>query len=353
MKSIVANTWRMFHKNKELIYLVTVQSVLTFLMMSFLLPYTTAHNIAVVNMDKTGFGERVAQEIEQLEGVNFIDTASGEVESSLMAGNIEVAVIIGEDSSVRIESLGGSEVEGAVRASVDAAIVAAGESGSGVPVQVNDAPEKGITIANSLGFMIFKTLTSGNLLAALIILERNRKMKDRILLSGTGTLSYLGGMALVYLLFMMLGSLIYYLAALVLNFDFGMRNSLGFLLMLFAANALSTALYLFASSVVKKEDSLWFFATFILFPMGLFSGILFPFEFMPPAMQAVGSLFPQRWICAGIEAIQQSGSVGAALPELGLILGLSAVLLAIAVVRSRPKTSQKQQAISEGAAASL
>ena len=32
--------------------------------------------------------------------------------------------------------------------------------------------------------MIFKTLTASNLLAALIIQERNNKMKDRIMLSG-------------------------------------------------------------------------------------------------------------------------------------------------------------------------
>ena len=50
-------------------------------------------------------------------------------------------------------------------------------------------------IGNSLGFMIFKTLTASNLLAALLIQERNNKMKDRIMLSGIKTGSYIGGSA--------------------------------------------------------------------------------------------------------------------------------------------------------------
>ena len=147
--------------------------------------------------------------------------------------------------NVEIRSIGNSEVEGAVTLCVKQALLGGSE---GSYVSVNEAPKKGLSLAGSLGFMIYKTLTAGNVLAVLIINERNNKMKDRILLSGTKSRSYLGGISLIYLLFMFIGSAVYYLAAMVLGFDFGMRNSLGFLLVLLAANVLSTAIYLFVST---------------------------------------------------------------------------------------------------------
>lgn len=59
-------------------------------------------------------------------------------------------------------------------------------------MNVNEAPKRGMPIGNPLGFMIFKTLTASNLLAALLIQERNNKMKDRIMLSGIKTGAYIG-----------------------------------------------------------------------------------------------------------------------------------------------------------------
>ena len=73
-------------------------------------------------------------------------------------------------------------------------------------------------------------------------------------------------MSLVYLAFMMIGSVIYYLVGLALNFDFGMRNSLGFLLMLFVSNILSVSIYVCFAAFVKKEDTV--FAAAVAFLIG-------------------------------------------------------------------------------------
>lgn len=334
MKAIAANAWKLFTRNKGFFYVITIQPIFVFLLMSFLLPYSTTHNIAFLGSSESAQSAQVEDALKALEGINLIDVPTAEVDGKLMSGNIEIAVFLHEDGSVEMRSLGGSEVESAVTLCVKRALSGGSYSHNTV---VNEAPEKGLSLANSLGFMIYKTLTAGNILAALIINERNKKMKDRILLSGTKAGSYLGGVSLVYLFFMMIGSVVYYLAAMALRFDFGMRNSLGFLLVLLAANVLSTAMYLFMSTIFKREESLWFLATFILTPMGLFSGLLFPYEFMPETMQAIGSFFPHRWIASGIEKIQTSGTIAGALPELSLILGLSVGLFLAAALRSRLK----------------
>ena len=335
MKNIIRNTWTIFKHNKEFFYLITVQPVIIFLLMSFLLPYTTAHNIAVVNVDKGKKSQAIEEALENLEGIKVLKLQEDEVTEKLLGGNVELAVVLNQNmddtSDVQMISAGNSEVEEAV----ELCVLTATQTTKNSPVTTNEVPKKGMTVANSLGFMIFKTLTSGNLLAALLIQERRRKMRDRIMLSGVKTGAYIGGMSLVYLFFMMIGSVVYYLAGLLLNFDFGMKHSIGFLMILFTANVLSVALYTFASTLVKKEDSLWFMASFVLLPMALFSGVLFPYEFMLELMQKIGACCPQRWIAHGIETIQRTGTLTSAIPDMILILGLSGVLFALAVVRSR------------------
>ncbi len=334
MINVIRNTFCIFKRNKEFIYLITIQPVLIFLLMSFLLPYSKTHNIAVC--DKTE-STAVLQALESMEGIKTYSVSEDEITGKLISGSAEIAVIVNSDGTAQITDFGSSEAAGAVMLCVENAL---SEKVKPTETIINAAPKRGMPIGNSLGFMIFKTLTASNLLGALIIQERNNKMKDRIMLSGLKTGSYIGGMAFVYLVFMMAGSVVYYLAARIMRFDLGMKNPFGFLLMMFTANILSVTIYLFASTLVKKEDNLWFMASFVLLPMALFSGVLFPYEFMPDIMKKIGSLFPQRWISLGIENMQKSGTITAAVPQIGMILGLSAVLFMIAVIRSRSRKTQ-------------
>ncbi len=379
MLSIMKNTFTMFKKNKEFIYLISIQPIFIFLLMSLLLPYTTIHNIVVVNDSETRVAGKISQNLMALEGIKVNRAEADEVEDKLIGQNAEIAVMIADaaDSDipmVNIISIGKSEVESAVELSINETMKSAmnniddagrvevvdgdskgdfvddaarakvvdgdskdeksesekqDESGA---VIVNSTPRKWLGISNTLAFMIFKTLTTGNLLGALIIEERRKKMRDRIMLSGTGKGSYFLGMSLVYLAFMTLGSIFYYLVGLLLRFDFGMRNSLGFLAMLIVSNILSVAIYVFAAAFLKKEDTLGMVGTFILMPMSLFSGVLFPFKFMPDVMQKIGSCFPQRWIALAIEKMQLSGSIMSGWKEALMVLILSAILFTIGVI---------------------
>lgn len=335
MISIMKNTFNLFRKNKEMIYLITVQPIMIFLLMSFLLPYTTTHSIVVSNEGVSEQAIRLERQLLGLDGINAQKITTDEVNEKLGGGNAEIAIVIKDNAGastldVNMICVGDSEIEAAVELCIEECLKS--KSGELDLVSVNSVKKKGLSISNSLAFMIFKTLTAGNLLGALIIAERRNKMKDRILLSGTKKSSYLFGMSLVYLLFMMLGSLIYYVVGLLLNFDFGMRNSLGFLLMLFVSNVLSVSIYVFFAAFLKKEDGLGFVGTFILMPMSLFAGVLFPFKFMPEIMQKIGSCFPQRWISLGIEKMQLSGSILSGWREALMVLVLSALLFIIGMI---------------------
>ena len=342
MINIVKNSFTLYKKNKELIYLITVQPIIIFLLMSFLLPYSSTHNVVISNDSSTKAANMIVNNLNALEGISVKEINADKITEKLIGGNAELAVVItdipGQDiPEVNLISISESEVENAVELCVKATICAVQsrkdetETDYSSKVKVNESKKKWISISNSLAFMIFKTLTAGNLLGALIIEERRKRMKDRIMLSGMSKTSYLLGMSSVYLAFMMAGSVIYYLVGLLLNFDFGMRNSLGFLFMQFISNVLSIAIYVFFAALLKKEDSLGFVGTFILMPMSLFSGVLFPFKYMPEVMQKIGACFPQRWIAHGIENIQQTGTVQSCFKDAAMVIVLSIILFVIGI----------------------
>lgn len=350
MISVMKNTFALFKKNKEMLYLITIQPIMIFLLMSFLLPYTSTHNVVVSNSSNSDVAIRLMDNLTSLEGIKIIETTEDKITENLSGGNAELGVTItdvegSEIPMINMIIIGDSEIESTVELCITESLnVDADRIEDATAVSVNAAPKKWLSISNSLAFMIFKTLTAGNLLGALIIQERNNRMKDRILLSGTKKTSYLLGMSLVYFVFMMLGSVIYYLVGLVLNFDFGMRNSLGFLLMLFVSNVLSVSIYVFFAGFLKKEEALSFVGTFILMPMALFAGVLFPFRFMPETMQKIGSCFPQRWIALGIEKIQKSGSITSGWREALMVLGLSLILFIIGInCESRQKQNKARR----------
>ena len=350
MISVIKNTYTLFRKNKELIYLITIQPIMIFLLMSFLLPYKSTHDIVVSNESNSETALYVVEKLKALDGISVREIPGDKITEKLIGGNAELAVYITDSSEsnipdVNLISIDESEIEDAVELCINESIdnYISGNDFEAENVSVNAAPKKWISISNSLAFMIFKTLTAGNLLGALIIEERRNRMKDRIMLSGVKKSSYLLGMSFVYLIFMMIGSVSYYLVGLILNFDFGMRNSLGFLLMLFISNVLSVSIYVFCAALLKKEDALGFVGTFILMPMSLFSGVLFPFKYMPRTMQRIGSCFPQRWIAYGIEKMQQSGNIRSCYKEALMVLALSVVLFSVGILFEPQKNKSKRR----------
>lgn len=332
MISIMKNTYTLFRKNKEFIYLITIQPLMIFLLMSFLLPYTTTHNVLVANSSKGETAKEVIEHLENLEGISLETVKEEKIAEKLMGGNAELAVLISDDTNgkaplVSLMRAADTEIEAAVELCISETLK--NPARTQAEVSVNAVRKKWIPISNTLAFMIFKTLTSANLLGALIIQERRNRMKDRIMLSGRKKSSYFLGMSTVYLLFMMAGSLLYYLVGLLLRFDFGMRNSLGFLLMLFISDILAISIYVFFAAFLKKEDGLGFVGTFVLMPMSLFAGVLFPYRFMPSVMQKIGACFPQRWIALAIEKMQESGAIFSAWKEMLMVLGLSVILFIV------------------------
>jgi ABC-2 type transport system permease protein len=318
---------------KGFISSITVWPIIMLLLLTFTLAYSTSHKITVLDLSTDGTGKNVLRNISATEGLDIIPLKENEITGKILAGNIELGVILHDAGKAELIRLsGGSEVEETVKAIIN---ISQADKTDTFNATVNPVEKKGLTMTYSLGLMLFKFITASSSLAALIIMDRNRGMKGRIFMSGIKSITYLVGRALVHFSVMGVTALIYYLFCFLFHFDFGMQHSVYFLLMVMITNVFSVSAFTFLSTVLNEESALWSISTFVFFPMALFSGALFPYENMPSWMQNLGALFPQRWITRSIEIIQQQNSLFSALPYISAILACSLLLFIIAGIRTR------------------
>ncbi len=333
MKVIIKNTWLILKNTKGFIPSITIWPIIMLLLLTFTLAYSTSHKITAIDLSKDGTGQTILKNISATEGLDVIPLKEDEIAEKILAGNIELGVILHDAGKAELIKLSsGSEVEETVKAIINTSLA---DKTDDFTATVNPIKKKGLTMTYSLGLMLFKFITASSSLAALFILDRNRGMKGRILMSGIKSGTYLAGRALVHFFVMGVTALVYYLFCLLFHFDFGMQHSIYFLLMVIITNVFSVSAFTFLSTVLNQESALWSISTFVFFPMALFSGALFPYKNMPSWMQNIGALFPQRWITKSIEIIQQQNSLFSALPYISAILTCSFLLFVIAGIRTR------------------
>lgn len=332
MKSMIKNTWQILRNTKGFISSMTVWPIIMLLLFSVTLAYSTSHNVAVIDHSVDGTGAIIQQNIENTEGFEIINVKEEEITEKVLAGNIEMAVILYDEGRADlVKRSDNSTIEAALATIINTSLLP--EENNGLQAQVNPVAEKGIPITYALGAMLFKFITAGSALAGVLIIDRKSGRQGRIFMSGIHPSSYLGGCSFVHLCTISFTAVVYYLFCLLFNFDFGMQHHHYFLFMVLISIIFSVGVFTFLSTVLEDEGTLWSVSTFIYFPMALFSGALFPYDYMPAWMQNVGALFPQRWIAESITIIQQTNSILPAFPYIGGILLLSIVFFAIASVR--------------------
>jgi ABC-2 type transport system permease protein len=132
------------------------------------------------------------------------------------------------------------------------------------------------------------------------------------------------------------------LATAVAVFGFGvpLRGSFALLLALTLLFILSTlGLGLFVSTIVQNQQQAMMAATFAaMVPMVYLSGLIFPIENMPPAIQAITYVIPLRYYAEIIRGVFLRGSgLGVLWPEATVLLGMGVAILTIASLRFRKR----------------
>ena len=331
MKNVISNFFRLFVTNKGFVFAITFMPVILFLVMTVLLPYSEVHSITIINNTDDS---AIEDAVRNIEGIAVQEIDEDDIAESSAGGVVEIAVIIDENPmdgkpAASVVSAGDSEI-------ADAVALAASEAGANEDnslTKVNSADKHSQKLITTAPFMLFKFLESGSFFGAMILMERKRKLKDRILLSGISPVSYYGGMTVVYLVLSMIGTLLYFVTAMVLGFDTGMRHPVHYLLMICLVNIISASVYFFACSFVNTESSLETAATYPLEILSFTSGLFFPYDYLPQVLREIGKFSPQRWITRGIESIQTSGTISAAAGDIILVVGFSIILYSAGLFR--------------------
>ena len=81
-----------------------------------------------------------------------------------------------------------------------------------------------------------------------------------------------------------------------------------------------------------------FISVFFILPSFVLSGVMFPYQLMPPGIRQVGAFLPLRWYQIALRRIvaRGAGLVEVAVPVAALV-GLFAVLLTLIRWRMKPR----------------
>ena len=100
----------------------------------------------------------------------------------------------------------------------------------------------------------------------------------------------------------------------------------------------SLAIGVFVSTVTHTSAQAVFISVFFILPSFVISGVMMPYQFMPPGVRQVGAAFPLRWYQIALRRIilRGGGFVETAVPALAMLL-IFAGLLALIRWRMKPR----------------
>ncbi|MFM1514302.1 ABC transporter permease [Helcococcus ovis] len=151
-------------------------------------------------------------------------------------------------------------------------------------------------LSYSVGIILFKLLTSASLLATVLINEKDNGIVLRVKNSKTKLSSYILGKSLAIIFVYEIANLLILLFYKFAGFDLGKSNIIQLGILFTIAMFISMGLYIFLSSIIKNEGIIWIISTGIIFPLGLFSGILFPVEHMANWMKTIAYISPLYYL---------------------------------------------------------
>lgn len=151
-------------------------------------------------------------------------------------------------------------------------------------------------LSYSIGIILFKLLTAAGLLATVLISEKGNGIILRVKNSKTKLSSYILGKSMAIIFVYEIANLLILLFYKFAGFDLGKSNIIQLGILFTVTLFISTGLYIFLSAIMKNEGYIWTISTGIIFPLGLFSGILFPVEYMADWMKLVAHISPLYYL---------------------------------------------------------
>ena len=186
----------------------------------------------------------------------------------------------------------------------------------------------------TLGYLAFAMLMMMTSAAGLLLQDRQRGVFDRVSLTPLRRASYFAQ----YILSLFAVTAIQLLVVMdvlpkVAHVSYGSTptQQLGIVALSLSFGLFCVAKSMLVFRVVKTQLMGSAVNTLLDIPMVMLAGALWPRELMPHALQKIGEYMPAYWYLDGSEKVLGNGAISSILPSVGLLAGLSVVLLGITV----------------------
>lgn len=151
-------------------------------------------------------------------------------------------------------------------------------------------------LSYSVGIILFKLLTSAGLLASILIYEKNNGILLRVRNTKTTLSKYILGKSLAIIFVYEIANICMVLFYKLAGFDLGKSSFLQILIVFTFTLFISSGLYIYFAAKLNNEGYIWTISTAVFLPLGLFSGILFPVEYMADWMKVIAHISPLYYL---------------------------------------------------------
>ena len=205
----------------------------------------------------------------------------------------------------------------------------------GTKLSLNDIDESRPQIEKSLGLIIFIVFIICGNIANFLIEDEENKTKIRILSSGISKWKYYFSLVFVFYIMSFLTIFVYYLMCKIFSINFGMENSVDFLIVMIFLNLLALSFNLCIVSFTRSRYTSTIVNILIIVPCCMLSGVFWDFHVMTDSLQEIGRFMPTRWVILSVETLQRTNNLQCISRYLYSLTLLSIVFFVITFIKLR------------------
>ena len=266
--------------------------------------------VGIIDKDNSYASEEVIRVIDELEDVETVNINEKDYKMLLVSQQIQMAIIINndfqekllnnDDNNIIIKSINESDVNAVIKNMIelkceDLSMISNISNkdinnfkkykDEGTKLSLNDIDESRPQIEKSLGLIMFIVFIICGNIANFLIEDEENKTKIRILSSGISKWKYYFSLVFVFYIMSFLTIFVYYLMCKIFSINFGMENSVNFLIVMIFLNLLALSFNLCIVSFTRSRYTSTIVNILIIVPCCMLSGVFWDFHVMTDSLQ--------------------------------------------------------------------
>lgn len=358
----IINTMKALIKDKSYIIVGIILPIFIIVFFSFEFVEPYKFKVGVIDKDNSYASKEIIRTIDSLEDIQSVKIKEEDCETLLISKQIQIAVVIKDDfqnnllnsehNEIKIKSIKESDIKTVVQTMIelkceDLSMIAKMSNkdinklkeinqdynDKETQLSLNDVDKERPKIESSLGLIIFVLFISGCYIANFLIKDEESKIKIRIPRLSIRNGKYYASLIFTFYIMSSITTLIYYVLAKTFNIDFGMENSINFLVVMLLLNLVVISFNLFTVSFIRSRHASSVVNVLIILPCCMLSGVFWDFYIMPENLQVIGRFMPTRWAYVCIESLQKTNNLDSINMYLSSMVILSIIFFIISFVK--------------------